>query len=198
MSRTPLAQRKAIQSRQAQLRQELDSVLGETKNVTLEIGCGHGHFLAAYARSHSQEYCIGIDLLAGRVARAERKRAAAAVPNLHFIQADAWDLLVVWPESVMLSKTWILFPDPWPKRRHEDRRLISEAFLYLLSSHSSADATLYFRTDHIPYLEQVREELGLHPRWELKESTFPFEQNTVFQNRAPSFGSLVACHSKAW
>src|SRR5690606_2010710 len=132
------------------LREQLEQACGGKQEVTLEIGCGHGHFLTAYARAHPDEHCIGVDLLQGRVSKAERKRAAATIHNLHFLKADAWETLTVWPEQVRIRNIWILFPDPWPKRRHEERRLIGESFLYLLAQHSSPNASLYFRTDYIP------------------------------------------------
>ncbi len=194
MAKSPLALRNTILDRQSVLREHLERACAGKREVTLEIGCGHGHFLAAYAEAHPEEHCIGVDLLCGRVARAERKRNAATLTNLHFLKADAWEVLTVWPDSVTIRNTWILFPDPWPKRRHKERRLVEEAFLYLLAQHSSLRAKLYFRTDYMPYLACVRQRLEQHERWRLTDMPFPFEQVTVFQNRAASFGSLVAQH----
>jgi tRNA (guanine-N7-)-methyltransferase len=192
MAKSPLALKETILNRQSRLRGQLEDVCAGKQEVTLEIGCGHGHFLAAYAEAHPEELCIGVDLLLGRLTRADRKRHSASISNLHFLKGDAWELLTVWPANVTIRNTWILFPDPWPKRRHEDRRLVGESFLYLLAQHSSVNSRMYFRTDYIPYLDWVRECVSQHKRWDLLDAPFPFEQDTVFQRRAESFGSLVA------
>src|ERR1700734_1787041 len=63
-----------------------------------EVGCGHGHFLAAYAAAHPEKQCIGIDISSDRISRANRKRERARLANLHFILAEADDFLAVMPE----------------------------------------------------------------------------------------------------
>lgn len=192
MSTTSIVLKNTIQKRLGVLRSAVDSIgLGET-GATLEIGSGHGHFLAAYAAENSSELCVGLDLLAGRVERSQRKKRAAGLDNLHFVRGEAWELLTVWPEHVPIHKVWILFPDPWPKKRHAARRLVSDGFLYLLDMRTSVDARIYFRTDHIPYLDAVRECIAKHSRWQLADEQFPFECQTVFEARAPSYGSVVA------
>src|SRR6185312_15919308 len=68
-------------------------ILPPASEFVWEVGCGHGHFLTAYAQKHPDRICLGIDLASERIDRAERKRQRAGRPNLHFLQADAADFL---------------------------------------------------------------------------------------------------------
>ncbi|MDR1283585.1 MAG: methyltransferase domain-containing protein [Opitutaceae bacterium] len=191
------------------------------RGVTLEIGCGHGHFLTAYAAAHPEEFCIGIDLLPGRLERAGRKSSAAGLANVVWLQAEAelfLEAMRVLPGdgdgavAVVLERVWVLFPDPWPKRRHWKNRLLRPAFLDTLAERMRAGGELCFRTDHAPYFAEARDCVAAHPAWELVAvaadgpgnsngpgnadgtdgGAWPFEVETVFQSRAPSFQSLVA------
>ena len=80
-----------IQGRREGLRRDLAPLFPgpAERDFTWEVGCGHGHYLTDYAAAHPAERCVGIDLLADRIVRANRKRDRAGRPNLHFLQAEA-------------------------------------------------------------------------------------------------------------
>src|ERR1700722_4360677 len=103
-----------IAERRDQLRALLLKAVSGAKSFVLEVGSGHGHFLAAYSAAHPQDLCIGIDIASDRVGRANRKRERAKLSNLHFILADSDDFLDAMPDGVKFSAVFILFPDPWP------------------------------------------------------------------------------------
>jgi len=179
--------------RRADLVQQLQSILaGERRPVVWEIGCGHGHFLTAFAQAHPDRICIGIDVVGERVERAERKRVRAGLTNLHFIRAEARLFLATLPAGVRLAAVIILFPDPWPKLRHRKHRILQPDFLAALAERTADDGPLYFRTDHRPYFDAAAAVVAAEPRWQRVDEPWPFEFPTVFQNRAPSFHSLVA------
>jgi len=158
-----------------------------------EIGCGHGHFLTAYASAHPAELCIGIDIAPERVARAERKKTRARLGNLHFILADADDFLAALPRGRRVSAIFILFPDPWPKRRHHKNRLMKPEFLAAAAAACEKGAPLYFRTDYEPYFAEAKLVVGADPSWRLLPAApLPLEEPTVFQRRAPRHFTLVA------
>lgn len=169
-------------------------VAAGTRGLTLEIGCGHGHFLAAYARAFPREFCLGLDLISKRIARAERKRELAALGNLAFFKAEATELILALPERCFLGKIFFLFPDPWPKKRHHKNRLIQTAMLDRLAERSRAGTRLHFRTDHAEYFAWSREIADAHPRWKiLSDEPWPFECETYFQRILPdAHRSLIA------
>lgn len=181
-----------IEQRRSALQQRVQAILPPNAEFVLEIGCGHGHFLAAYAAAHPDRICIGIDLIGERIARAERKRDRARLANLHFLQAEARLFLETVPGHARIGAVFVLFPDPWPKLRHNKHRIIQPSFLAALAARAVPRCPLYFRTDFEPYFAAARAAFAEDPHWELEPEPWPFEFATVFQQRAPSFQSLVA------
>ena len=175
------------------VQQELKRILG-TEPVTFvwEVGCGHGHFLNAYAAAHPEKICIGVDLVSERIARADKKRDRAKLRNLHFIRADARLFVDALPSSARIADLFILFPDPWPKSRHHKHRVLQPEFLAKVAPRAASDCNLYFRTDYLPYHADARATIDASPHWELADAPWPFEFETVFQSRAESHASLVA------
>lgn len=160
--------------------------------IVLEIGSGHGHFLTAYAAAHPERRCVGIDLLPERIERAERKRERARAGNLRFLRAAADDFLSIVPADLRFDEIFLLFPDPWPKRRHEKNRLMRPALLAALAAHAEPGTRLHFRTDHAPYFAEARATIAASPCWKEIDAPWPFELPTIFQQRAGSFESLTA------
>jgi len=190
---------KMRQERIAELREKLAEVLpadivSGARPLTLEIGCGHGHFLAAYATAFPQEFCLGFDLISKRIERANRKRELAELGNLAFFKAEATELLLALPEACRLGKIFFLFPDPWPKKRHHKNRLIQTEMLDRLANRAVAGTRLHFRTDHAEYFEWSRELVDAHPLWKrLVDAPWPFEHETYFQKILPdAYQSLIA------
>ena len=157
-----------------------------------EVGCGHGHFLTAYAGKHPEELCVGVDITRDRIDRGIRKRDRAKLPNLHFIHGDARDFLDSLPISARLSAIYILFPDPWPKRRHHKNRIMQPEFLRAVAKRSGQGTRLHFRTDHEDYFRDTQATINEHTDWEIVAEPWPFEHLTVFQSRAASHHSLTA------
>ncbi len=171
----------------------LDDLITSKDRFVWEVGSGHGHFLTAYARAHPGGKCIGIDITSDRIVRADRKRDRGRLENLHFVRAEAEDFLAVMPEHARFSSIFILFPDPWPKRRHHKNRVVKPEFLAAMAGRALKGATLYFRTDHEPYFRDVTGFIRSHPDWSLHERPeWPFDEATVFQKRAERHFSLVA------
>jgi tRNA (guanine-N7-)-methyltransferase len=153
----PLEQHLEIRRQRLEaIRLALEPVLARTRTFTWEVGSGHGHFLTAYAEAHPHETCVGIDLLTDRLERAEKKSHRARLDNLFWIRADASLFLEVLPPDVVIPRTWVLFPDPWPKKRHWKNRLLQPEFLDALARHAPAGGQLCFRTDHAPYFAHGR------------------------------------------
>ena len=168
------------------------------RGLTLEIGCGHGHFLAAYAAAFPQESCIGLDLITKRIERALRKRDLANLQNLDFFKADAEEFFAALPPKVVIDKIFLLFLDPWPKKRHHKNRIIQTATLDAWAARSRPGTRIFFRTDHREFFEWAREIIDAHPLWEIVEEAMPFERETYFQSILPDAPQdLVARLKKA-
>ncbi len=176
------------------LRESLAAVPWEHPAFTLEIGCGHGHFLTAYAQAHPSEICLAIDIIRERLERAARKTARAGLENVTWLRAAAEDLLAALPPGARFNRNiFVLFPDPWPKRRHWKNRLIQPEFLDRLAERAAPGTQLCFRTDHADYFAAAAEVIAAHPRWQVwPDAVWPFEFQTVFEAKAVAHQSLIA------
>lgn len=177
----------------AKLRATLVTALAGQTSFTFELGCGHGHWLAAYAAAHPAEFCVGIDLITHRVERSQRKQTLGKLANVAFLKAEATEFLDALLPAQKLAKVFILYPDPWPKKRHHKNRFINEENLTRLADHAEPGAELHFRTDSEAYHEWTREHLARHPRWKLVEgAAWPFERTTFFEDMMKAKRDLLA------
>jgi tRNA (guanine-N7-)-methyltransferase len=181
-----------IKQRHNDLSNELAGLMQPKSVIVWEVGSGHGHFLAAYAAAHPKKVCVGVDITRDRIERGLRKRNRAKLDNLHFIHAEANDFLRALPPGVTFSSIFILFPDPWPKRRHHKNRILQPDFLTAVAARAGEGARLHFRTDYEPYFRDASQVIAAHADWKLVDEPWPFEQQTVFQSRAEQHHSLTA------
>lgn len=182
-----------IAERRDQLRRDLAALLPAPRPITWEIGSGHGHFLVRYAAEHQEKFCLGVDIQIERIERANKKRDHARLSNCHFVRAEAREVLHALPDGVTLAEVWILFPDPWPKARHNKNRLLRPEFLEDLAARAGEGTPLYFRTDHTEYFREAEARIRSTSAWRIDPAApWPMEHETVFQARAPSYHSLIA------
>ena len=182
-----------ISQRRNDLRAELRSIMPEPRAIVLEIGCGHGHFLARYADENREKLCVGVDLRSDRIVRALRKAKHGRLNNCHFVRAEALEFIRALPAGVTLAEIWVLFPDPWPKKRHHKNRLLQPFFFEIIASRAPEGCRLYFRTDYSEYFKSVADFLPSLTTWQPAEAPiWPMEHETVFQARADGYQSLVA------
>lgn len=183
----------AIAQRRAALRAELSALLPAPRAIVWEVGCGHGHFLVHYAGLSLTKFCVGVDLILDRLERSGRKRDRAQLANCHFVRAEAREFLLCLAPKITFDEIWVLFPDPWPKARHNKNRLLKAEFFEAIAGRAPEGARFYFRTDHLDYFQEVESTLTTLQTWRRDPAVpWPVEQETVFQARAPDFYSLVA------
>ncbi len=187
---------KRVGLRRQQLQLALEELFPEPCSLTLEIGCGHGHWLVDFGQRFPEKRCLGVDLVSDRIARGAKKVERAGVANVGFLKAEAMELLDLLPEYVALSEVFVLFPDPWPKKRHWKNRFFSARFLLELAKRAGPGARCYFRTDHRGYFDWAREVVASQSTWRSEPTDlWPFERETVFQMKADSYQSLILSRS---
>ncbi len=125
--------------------------------IEVELGSGDGTFLMDYAQSNPDINVVGVERLMGRVTKTDRKSRRRGILNLRMVRLEAayWTRYMIPPESV--SAFHIYFPDPWPKRKHHKRRLISPGFPEILRPAAKLGGKIYLRTDHRDYFQQMEE-----------------------------------------
>lgn len=124
--------------------------------LEIDIGCHKGLFLAEMARLHPERNFLGIERQRERVERTRRKIHALGLANADVVQAEGFEALAgVGPACV--DYIHVLFPDPWPKRRHHSRRLVQKAFLDRCAAILKPGGMLRLVTDDEPYAKSMRE-----------------------------------------
>ncbi|MGP4067433.1 tRNA (guanosine(46)-N7)-methyltransferase TrmB [Halobacillus sp. B29] len=94
----------------------------------LEIGSGKGQFIAGMGKQHSDINFVGIELVKSVIVGALKKVLDADVDNVRLVNEDAQDLRELFGENE-IDHIYLNFSDPWPKNRHEKRRLTYHTFL---------------------------------------------------------------------
>ena len=128
--------------------------------LALEIGCGIGDFIAQLAPLRPEVNFLAIDIYNKGCLKTCKRIDAAALDNVRVARAEARFLLTHHLRAESLAAIYINCPDPWPKKRHRNRRLVNAEFLRLALYYLRPGGELFFCTDFADYAEQVA---GLHP-----------------------------------
>ncbi|HTT44293.1 MAG TPA: tRNA (guanosine(46)-N7)-methyltransferase TrmB [Steroidobacteraceae bacterium] len=139
---------------------ELRSLFGRSAACTVEIGFGNGENLLHLARSHPQRDFLGIEVHRAGIGRVLLELSAAQLSNVRVICHDAVEVFAAQLPPLALQEILVLFPDPWPKRRHHKRRLLQADFVALLAARLAPHGLLRLATDWQPYAQQMLETLN--------------------------------------
>jgi len=157
---------KKLSTRQQTL---IDTVLPTLKPKTgdiLEIGFGAGEHVRDLARANPDKIIIGAEPFMNGVA----SLLSAITDEKTNRVLDEYSGIRIWANDVrdflretdsQFEQIWILHPDPWPKARHEKRRLLSAEFLNTLSKYLTANGEIIIGTDHWEYFDWILEQIKL-------------------------------------
>jgi tRNA (guanine-N7-)-methyltransferase len=134
---------------------DFESIYGRTAAVEVDLGCGDGLFLAALATENADRDFLGVERLRGRIRSACRKIERNGLTNARVMQFEIPYVVehLLPPNSV--AAFHLMFPDPWPKRRHASRRVISENLLVSLYQALRGNGTVRIATDESEYFRQI-------------------------------------------
>ena len=136
---------------------DLDALFGG-KEVWLEVGFGGGEHLVHQAENNPQAGIIGAEPFINGVAMLLGKIRKAEADNIAIHPGDARDLMdVIPPQSI--SRAFLLYPDPWPKKRHHRRRFVTPEHLEPLARCLKPGAIFRVATDIPDYVRQTLEEV---------------------------------------
>jgi tRNA (guanine-N7-)-methyltransferase len=134
---------------------DLDALFGRNAPRTLEIGFGNGENLAELAARHPERDYLGIEVHDPGVGHLLLRIEREGLSNIRIARHDAVEVVSHWLPPGSIDETLILFPDPWPKKRHHKRRLVQTPFLESLAGVMAPGARLHMATDWAPYAEQM-------------------------------------------
>lgn len=143
---------------------------GHTGPVWLEIGFGGAEHLLWQAEAHPDVHIIGAEPFLNGVAKAVRGVVDAKLTNVTLHRGDVRQVLDVIPDG-SLDRIFVLFPDPWPKARHNKRRILRTAFIAELHRVLRPGGTLRFASDIIHYVDWTLTRLHRHGGWDWPAET---------------------------
>jgi tRNA (guanine-N7-)-methyltransferase len=174
---------------------DLGAVFARSAPKILEIGCGMGETTATIAAEHPQNDYLGIEVHTPGVGSLLKEIATRELTNLRVIQHDAVEVVrdMIAPGS--LAGIHIFFPDPWPKKRQQKRRLIQPGFVNLLATRLASTGYLHCATDWEEYAMQMLEVLSAETLLANMAKDFtprpPYRPQTKFESRGLRLGHGV-------
>ena len=157
-------------------------------DVWLEIGFGAGEHLADQAQAHPDIGFIGCEPFINGVSTLLAQIAERDLTNIRLHDDDA-RLLLPRIKAGSVGRVYLLYSDPWPKKRHEKRRLVDSEFLNLLFKKLELEGLVHLATDWVPYAEAV-EELFIN-RQDFVLTPAPKRPETKFERRGRRLGHEV-------
>ncbi len=132
--------------------------------IWLEVGFGGGEHLAHRAGQNPNVLFLGCEPFVNGVAKLVSALDDAGLTNVAVHDDDVREVLA-WLPAASLERIFILYPDPWPKKRHNKRRLLQRPFLEELARAAAPRAHLLVATDITDYVRSFLEEVALCPAW---------------------------------
>ena len=124
----------------------------------LELGCGKGRFTAEMAAQHPDILFAAVEKVPDAMVVAMERVCARELGNVRFLDRDAANLLEMFAPGEV-SRIYINFPDPWPKKKQFKRRLTAPSFQKLYAEVLVPGGEIWFKTDNLPLFEWSVEEL---------------------------------------
>jgi tRNA (guanine-N7-)-methyltransferase len=133
----------------------LDHEFDRTAPVWLEIGCGNGEALVDLAMRYPEINFLGIDVYRPGIGHLLLKASEQRLSNLKVILDDAVSVLRTHIVDQSLDRVLLFFPDPWPKKRHQKRRIVQPEFVRLIHQRLKPQGIFHLATDWEDYAHQM-------------------------------------------
>ena len=147
---------------------QLQELLPGDGSWEVEIGFGKGRFLLRRATVEPESRFLGIEVARKYYRLAQKRMRKQGLTNVILIGGEALYLLAVTLPAAFARVLHVYFPDPWPKSRHQKRRLFDPESVDLVVGLLEPGGRLYFATDHLEYGDLVADVLGSHPALEVE------------------------------
>lgn len=154
---------------------QLEELLPGDGPWEVEIGFGKGRFLLGRAAVEPGGRFLGIEVARKYYRLAQKRMRRQGLENVILIAGEALYLLSVALPTAFAGEVHVYFPDPWPKSRHQKRRLFDPESVDLVLGLLRPGGRLFFATDHLEYGNMVAEILESHPALTVQRRQGPWE-----------------------
>ncbi len=145
---------------------DLTHLFGREAPCCVDIGFGNGETLLWHGAHFPHLNFLGIDVYPPGIGRALNAIEAQQLSNVRVLQQDAVEVFEQRLAPGSLRRVMLLFPDPWPKKRHHKRRIVQPPFLDAVARALEVDGVLHMATDWAPYGQAMTEVADAHPAFE--------------------------------
>jgi tRNA (guanine-N7-)-methyltransferase len=144
-----------IEFKQEQI--NISQIFPNSDKVILEIGFGMGEATAIIAKNHPNNGYIAIDVHPPGIGKLLARIVENDLTNLKVIEEDVHVVLQHMIADESLDGIHLFFPDPWPKKKHNKRRIVNEGFLALIHPKIKKGGFIHIATDWVPYAHNIQE-----------------------------------------
>lgn len=148
--------------------------------VRIEIGCGKGDFIVGTAEKNPDINFLAIEKVHDVLVMAAEKIKRSGLTNVKVCCCDAKELTELFDEKT-IDRIYLNFSDPWPKSRHEKRRLTHRGFLEIYKAILKDNGEIHFKTDNRGLFDFSLEEFNAC-NWELNKLTFDLHNSEYMEN----------------
>ncbi len=144
-----------IEFKQEQI--NIPSIFPNSDKVIMEIGFGMGEATAIIAKNHPNNGYIAVDVHPPGIGKLLARIVENDLTNLKVIEEDVHVVLQHMIADESLDGIHLFFPDPWPKKKHNKRRIVNEGFLTLIHPKIKKGGFIHIATDWVPYAVSIQE-----------------------------------------
>ena len=135
----------------------LKEIFPTSEKIIMEIGFGMGEATAIIAKNHPNNGYIAVDVHPPGIGKLLGRIVENGLTNLRVIEDDVHIVLPHMFEDESLDAIHLYFPDPWPKKKHNKRRIVNEGFLALIHPKLKKGGYIHIATDWVPYAISMQE-----------------------------------------
>jgi tRNA (guanine-N7-)-methyltransferase len=150
-----LQQVHGIEFKQEQV--NISEIFPNSDKVIMEIGFGMGEATAIIAKNHPNNGYIAVDVHPPGIGKLLARIVENDLTNLKVIEEDVHVVLQHMIADESLDGIHLFFPDPWPKKKHNKRRIVNEGFLALIHPKIKKNGFIHIATDWVPYAISIQE-----------------------------------------
>ena len=136
---------------------DLDNLFPDAKEVIVGIGFGMGDATAEIAKAHPENGYIAIEVHPPGIGKLLSLIEEHELTNVYIIEGDAIEILQTMFADHCINGFHLFFPDPWPKLKHNKRRIVNAEFLALIHQKLKSGGYIKIATDWVPYAEWIRD-----------------------------------------
>ena len=134
-----------------------------SKEVILEIGFGMGEATALIGTEFPETGFLAVEVHKPGIGKLMARIEELALSNIRIIEGDIHPILQTMIPDTSVDGVHLFFPDPWPKKRHNKRRIINQDFLQLIHSKIKDGGFFHIATDWVPYAQYIQEVFAASP-----------------------------------